>query len=200
MATFNFASVNALVGRLSTLAKPDPRPLLARWAVIIEEDNRRGVLAGTDKDGVPLEAVTYRPVIPEGKKRAQRWTQKKQLGHMAGAAGAEDNNLSSTQYRRLGGPPLAPRGASSRVITNLETDIGWDSAAQSGFAEGAWKNVVSKKGVPFLLAHFTGAACGRKHAVTLKVRDLRGVRPWGRQKALRALQEYGRDILRALYR
>src|SRR5947209_6256359 len=83
----------------------------------------------------------------------------------------------------LGGPPLAPRGASSRVITNLFTQHGRDPADNTWFAEGAWFEVVSTRGIPFLMAHFTGAATGRGHRVKLPVRDLRGVRPQGRQEA-----------------
>ena len=42
------------------------------------------------------------------------------------------NNLTSAEYRQLGGPPLAPRGRYSRVITNLLTD-------HEKLREGVWQ-------------------------------------------------------------
>src|SRR6202034_3051404 len=66
------------------------------------------------------------------------------------------NNLTAAEYKLLGGPPLAPRGAFSRVITNFMTD--WaklrDGLWQVTFW---WEDVVSTKGVPFLRYHFEGA-------------------------------------------
>jgi hypothetical protein len=199
MAKLSTPGVQRLVWNHRALAGADPRPLLWKWATIIEEDNRRGVLAGTDKDGKPMQAVTYRPKLPKGRKRARPWTAAQQAAHLAGKTEPGGNNLSSAQYRRLGGPPLAPRGPGSRVITNLQTAIGWDTAAGTGFAEGRWADVESRKGVPFLMAHFTGAQCGKGHKVKLPVRDLRGVRPLGQRRAFRALQEWGRELVKRLF-
>jgi phage gpG-like protein len=56
--------------------------------------------------------------------------------------------------------------------------------------------VVSTRGVPFLDAHFTGASTGRGHAVHLPRRDLRGVRPQGRQEAVVALNEWLARLLK----
>jgi hypothetical protein len=192
MAKFEFVGLGRLMSGLSALQNPDPRPVLAKWQVIIEQDNERGVLAGTDKDGKPMRPVTYRPI----KSDKQKWTKKREAQHAKGVTSASGDNLTSGQYRRLTGPPLAPRGKSSRAIANLETGQGYDSSAGVFYAEGAWKNVVSKKGVPFLEAHFTGADTGR---CKLPQRDLRGLRPWGRMQCLKALQEWGRDLLRGLW-
>ncbi len=193
MATFDYAALGRLQSRLQGFVHADPAPLLAQWRVIIEEDNRKGVLAGLDKDGYPMPPVTYRPKPP-----AMKWGKAKQAKHLKGATSPTHNNLTPAQYRRLSGPPLAPRGIHSRVITNLLTGSGWDSAEGVYFAEGAWFDVVSTKGVPFLEAHFTGAWTGRNHATKLPRRDLRGVRPWGRQQALAALVAWGKSLVSKL--
>ncbi len=187
MATFDYAGLGRLQDRLQAFVHTDPAPLLAQWRIIIEEDNRKGILAGLDKDGQPMRPVTYRP-----KPAAKTWGKAKQAKHLAGATSPAHNNLTSAQYRRLAGPPLAPRGAHSRVITNLLTGSGWDSAERVWFAEGAWFDVVSRRGVPFLPYHF--------HLLPSRLpkRDLTGVRPWGRQRALTALVAWGKSLLSKL--
>jgi hypothetical protein len=78
-----------------------------------------------------------------------------------------DPNLSA----KLGdGPPLAPKRTDSRVIKDLVTGFFQDGGDWVVF--GAWENVLSKSGVPFLPFHFRGE--GR-----LPVRDLAGLRPEG---------------------
>jgi hypothetical protein len=152
---------------------------------------RRGVLAGLDKDGRPMPPVTYRP-----KSGAKAWTRAQQRKRIAGVTAATGDNLTSAQYRRLTGPPLAPRGMGSRVITKLHTGYGWDSTAQTGFAEGAWRKVVSKTGYEFLEDLFEGRGPrGRR----IPARDLRGVRPQGRREALRQLREWGVELVRRLF-
>ena len=77
----------------------------------IEEDNRRGVLAGIDKDGGYMPAVTYRPVGKAKRLNArQKNAAKGRRGVFSGfgpAAAGLHNNLTSSEYRRLDGPPLA---------------------------------------------------------------------------------------------
>jgi hypothetical protein len=51
--------------RLARIADPDATPLMVRWMKVIDDNNRRGVLAGLDKNDVPLVPVTYRPVGPK---------------------------------------------------------------------------------------------------------------------------------------
>jgi hypothetical protein len=84
--------------------------------------------------------------------------------------------------RRGPGGPLIPRSRASRFIANYRVgsirrgDGNWTII-------GAWENILSKKGVPFAPFHFDGA--GR-----LPRRDLRGVRPEGRQKITDALSNW----------
>jgi hypothetical protein len=184
MAKFDFAALGRLQAKLAVLAHPDPTPLLLQWREIIKQDNRRGILAGLDKDGKPMPPVTYRP-----KGSPLHWGARKQAAKVAASATPAHNNLTSTQYRHLSGPPLAPRGVNSRVITNLLTQHGYDSSRGVYFAEGAWREVVSTKGVYFLPYHFAGSG-------NLPKRDLTGIRPWGRQQLVAALQKWGRDLLR----
>jgi hypothetical protein len=185
MATFEFDGLGRLMGRLNALRNLDPTPLLSKWEVIIEEDNRKGVLAGTDKDGKPMIPVEYRPI----KSSQEKWTARRERLHTAVVTGPAGDNLTSAQYRRLTGPPLAPRGASSRVVKNLQTGHGYDTSKGEYYAEGAWPDVRSKKGREFLEAHFDGTN-------GLPKRDLRGVRPWGKQQALEALYDWMKDVLR----
>jgi hypothetical protein len=180
----------------------DARAVMVSFMRIIVQDNRRGVLAGLDKDGRPIDPVTYRPLgKAKGTTPAQRNVANARLrkssfaGFGMHAAGLH-NNLTPAEYRRLGGPPLAPRGASSRVITNLLTGY-QRTAAATWEAYGYWNEVVSTAGVPFLMAHFTGATTGRGHRVKLPRRDLRGVRPEGVALARTAAVNWALDRIRA---
>ena len=214
-------------------------PLMYTWAKIIDTDNRQGVLNGTDKDGIAMKPVTYRPKPPAPKlgyrvskppalrttkgvhgvfKNVQKAAIKSQnkttkeiraelarhrLGQRATAkkgifagfgpyASGLHNNLTTAQYRLLGGPPLAPRDQFSRVITNLKVTIGTPAmGANNWYAEGAWDEVVNTKGEPFLKYHFDGIGLPR--------RDLRGVRPQGIAKAIDALRNWARLAVRELF-
>jgi hypothetical protein len=191
----DMTGLDVLRSRVSDIQNPDFTPLMKRLMRIIEEDNRKGVLAGLDKDGMPMERVTYRPKGGKAAKPtdAQRNTDnpRKRKGSFSGfgpAASGWNNNLTSAEYRRLGGPALAPRGAFSRVITNLRTAFEkvsshvWD-------AYGAWYEVVDQRGRPFLGHHFDGDG-------GLPRRDLRGVRPEGRAKAREATVAWMADQIR----
>jgi hypothetical protein len=190
---------------LRRLGHPEPRTLLLAWCKIIEEDNRRGVLAGTDKHGDPMAPVTYRPVHGKGTKANARQKNHPKKGARSGTSAGFGphvsglhNNLTHAEYERLNGPPLAPRGAFSRVVTNLRTRFG-RLASLSWQAVGYWDEVVSTKGVPFLLAHFTGARTGKGGKTRLPRRDLRGVRPEGERRARVALRAWIRSVLRGGY-
>jgi hypothetical protein len=196
-STVDFTGLERLQARLRRIANPDATPLMASWMRIIDEDSRRGIMAGTDKDGAPLARVTYRPVGPK-KGHAKHYKSPKYRGAYNPGVGG---NLSSSQYRKMTGPPLAPRGVQSRVITNLKTGYqrlytGRTAGAWEAFAY--WDEVVNKKGETFLHYHFQGASGGgRKHNVTLPKRDLRGVRPEGREQARRALRAWMTDMVRS---
>jgi hypothetical protein len=180
----DLTGLDHILAGLRRIQNLNAKPLMDSWVLIIEQDNRQGVMAGIDKDGVPMAPVTYRPKGPPA-----RHARRKVGAFNPGVGG----NLSSSEYRRLGGPPLAPRGTGSRVITNLLTGYeGPPTGAPTWAAIGYWEGVVSPKGNPFLRHHFTGA--GR-----LPRRDLRGLRPAGRAKALTALQAWGRDQVRTAF-
>ena len=154
-------------------------PLLEHWERLVEEGNRRGVLAGLDKDGNPMLAVTYRPRPgPKGKKLtvAQRLGQhpRKRRGDFYGIGSQMsgiNNNLTSSEYRQLDGPPLAPRRQFSRVITNFATSSWQLEEHGSWVLVGTWGEVVNAKGYYFLRHLFRG------DPPQPGPRDLRGVRP-----------------------
>lgn len=217
MKTFRDAGAAGLLAqikaKLTAFGNPDATPLMISWQLIIREDNRKGVLAGLDKDGNPMQPVTYRPKLAPGEKptnirsKAAARLRNNQnprrmhnllfAGHGPWASGLH-NNLSPAEYRKLTGPPLAPRGQFSRVITNLVT--GWEppqpgAKTKIWTAFGAWKDVVSVKGIAFLVFHFTGQRLGR-HGPSIK-RDLRGVRPDGRQRLRESYLAWAADHVRS---
>lgn len=168
------------------------RPLLEKWGRVIIEDNRRGVLNGQDRHGNPVPPVTYRKgnVIPtRGRRRgSDRWG--RAMGTYKPGVGA---NLTTAEYRRLTGPPLAPRRGNSRIIQNLgveygRTSTGWETV-------GAWKDVVRPDGLPLLPPHFAGAKLRKGR---LPKRDMAGLRPQGRREARRVARQWAVAYLRVL--
>jgi hypothetical protein len=194
--------------RLNKIANLDPTPLLVSWTLIMQDDNREKVLAGQDKDGNPLAPVTYRPVEDTEKhidirtasssrlRLGQHHARKRDLlfGGMGPAASGLHNNLTSSEYRRLDGPPLAPRSQFSRVITNLRLGQPIKEAENRWIAFCYWDEVVSTSGFSFLTVHFNGEPLGR-NGPSIK-RDLRGVRPVGMEKCRNALREWALDAIR----
>jgi hypothetical protein len=174
----------------------------------MQDDNREKVLAGQDKDGNPLAPVTYRPVEDTEKhidirtasssrlRLGQHHARKRDLlfGGMGPAASGLHNNLTSSEYRRLDGPPLAPRSQFSRVITNLRLGQPIKEAENRWIAFCYWDEVVSTSGFSFLTVHFNGEPLGR-NGPSIK-RDLRGVRPVGMEKCRNALREWALDAIR----
>jgi hypothetical protein len=162
-----------IVGRLVMLRLSDVdfTPLMMEWRTILEEDNREARLAGQDGWGIPLIPVTYRP-DPSGKP----------ANHTILA----NNNLTSSWYRELTGPPMAPRGVESRTITNFVTShLHLGSQWQ---ALGAWEDVFSPTGYPFLGAHFRGEGW-------LPVRNLAHVRPTAMARVRDVLSRFGRWLI-----
>lgn len=197
--TLDLSGLGRIQARLRAIGKPSDTALSRlgiAWSKIIVGDNTRGVMAGLDKDGRPMEPVKYRPrptltILKPTAAQRNTASRRARTGQFAGhgpAAAGLNNNLTPREYGRLAGPPLAPRGRFSRVITNLRTQFGRLSATAFQ-AIGYWDQVVSTKGVPFLLAHFEGR--GR-----LPKRDLRGVRPEGVAKARTALRAWAIDFIR----
>jgi hypothetical protein len=197
-----------ILRRLQRIANPDMVPLMIAWVDIIRTDNREGVLAGLDKDGRPMLPVTYRPDPKAGTQIDIRSRQAANLRRGMHAARKHDllfggiglhlsginNNLSSVEYRRSTGPPLAPRYQFSRVITNLL--IGYFEEGQGRASVwGYWDEVVNVKGEKFLHYHFNGLTL--RNGRQLPPRDLRGVRPDGKKKCLEAFRAWALDLLRA---
>lgn len=190
--TLDLTGLNTIVARLRSLENLDANDLMIQFELIIQNDNMRGVMAGLDKDGQPMAPATYRPksaiVTQLGPKAAPMHPGYHRRGIHSGRGPMQtgwNNNLTSSEYRVLAGPPLAPRGKNSRVITNLYTEHQPQHTSPDGrwVAIGAWRDVVSNTGEPFLRYHFDGE--GR-----LPQRDLRGVRPEGMAEAQAATEEW----------
>lgn len=180
---FSQGTLNKVLDRLIQ-GGADLTYLAAKVESIVTEDHTRAILMGVDKDGVSFTPVTYRDdsvARTVGRNRYNR-------GVGAAMTGPNDN-LSSAAYRRLTGPPLAPRGKKSRIIANFAT--------RSGFGGAAWKieaallGVVDAKGRPFMHYHFEGR--GR-----LPRRDDRGIRPWGREEIRKAIQAEVTKLLKGM--
>ena len=98
--------------------------LLESWERLVEAGNRKGLLAGQDKDGHPAPPLKYRP---KGEVRKltleQRLGQhpRKGRGKYYGGVGA---GLTTAEYRLLDGPRDVPRKQFSRAITNASTSHG----------------------------------------------------------------------------
>jgi hypothetical protein len=195
MATANVSALDRIARGLDRWIEPDLTPLMEKWERRLFDGNKRGVLAQTDKDGVRVADVTYRPKTAPGR----RWTGKDQKQHKATAherfkaplAAGHDENLTSAQYRQLNGPRLAPRRLNSRIITHLYTGHGYREGRRVWYAEARWFDVVSNKGVQFLIYHFEGTGQVKY--------DLRGIRPADRQGFIDDLNEWGRQYLRVSF-
>jgi hypothetical protein len=171
--------------------------VLPKYRPIIVEKFKTKI-KGKDATGFRLASRSF-GYMPESVKltAAQKNTNnpRRRTGVFGGfgpmAAGLH-NNLTPDEYRMLDGPPLAPRRQFSRVITNLVTGfIEPGTGGDIWTAVGAWREVVSVKGIQFLPYHFSGA--GR-----LPVRNLAGVRPEGRAEARRVAVNFFRLLIRGL--
>jgi hypothetical protein len=173
--TINTEPLDRLIGELDSLADVDFEPLMMDLRAILERDNAEGAAAGLDGFGLPLEPVTYRP--DPNKVEPTDYTIK------------INNNLTSSWYRELDGPPLSPRGPQSRVTTNFRTAHGREGNAW--VAIGAWEDVLSTEGVPFLSFHFRGEG-------NLPTRDLAHVRPSAMARAREALHDFAVGLIKRL--
>ena len=185
---------NALF-RLETV-KDYVGPLLEAWANVLVEDNRRGVMMGVDGEGKRMTPTTYRKSLRQtsaGEATDEFFNaQGEAFSNMEGAQEfyfantsgqpgigfkpGPSGNMSSKEYRKATGPPLAPRGPASRVISNYTVEPLTSATGNTVGVEGGWDDVVSKKGFEFLPVHFNGGK-------NMPRRNLVGLRAWGKKQA-----------------
>lgn len=227
----DFNRVFEMASRLETV-EIYAGPLLTAWSTVLVEDNRRGVMMGIDGDGKRIVPTKYRHSITQtsagspGDKffnaRGQAFdfnpTTANTASSFFGASYANLSgmslsspiggykpgtgaNLKTSEYKRMTGPPLAPRGPASRVISNYVIET-VDIPNTIG-VEGGWNDVVSKRGVPFLPFHFSGATSSRAFFAAsiggdnhhLPRRNLVGLRQWGKTQARKELNAWAEWLL-----
>ena len=160
---------------LDALTDPDFSTLMTQIEYAIQEGHIRGVMAGTDGKGRPMTPTSYR-MSKNAPLRRNRTIRNARFG----APGiTENDNLTTAEYVKLKGPPLAPRGLNSRVIRNFATESGLDS--DGWYVTAYLVGIISRKGIPFMQYHFNGEG-------HLPKRDLRGIRPDTMAKIRRLLQ------------
>jgi len=222
----SFNRVFEMATRLETI-EAYVMPLLEAWAEVLIEDNRRGVMMGVDGDGVPMKPTKYRLSLTQtsagkstdtffnsqgtrisdlalaytgpsvGSYFANTAGRPNALGFKAGPSG----NLTTAQYRKMTGPPLAPRGVASRVISNYVVE--YIAHPNTVGVEGGWNDVVSKSGVSFLPFHFTGygsqddifASSISGPNRNLPRRNLVGLRQWGKTQARKELNAWVTQLM-----
>lgn len=159
---------------LDSMTNPDFSAFMQQCEIAIHEGHIRGVMAGTGGDGHKLIETSYRTseAAPLKKSRTIR-------NSRFGPPGiTKDDNLTTAEYVKLKGPPLAPRGLGSRVIRNFASESGLD--ADGWYVTAYLVGIISRKGKPFMEYHFTGAE-------RLPRRDLRGIRPETKSRILKLL-------------
>lgn len=176
---------------LATLSEADLEPLADAWQDTLYEDHRLCTLRGEAKDGTPFPKTTYRgsSVRPKARARsgARFGAKVGDFGGFGPFASGLHNNLSPAEYRKLDGPPLAPRGEHSRILTNWFSDWGMTGPGQMQVASFLM-DIVDIKGRPFMTsAHFDGGSG--------KVRDARGISAWGVKRAEKQLRDYTEALL-----
>ena len=222
----SFNRVFEMATRLETI-EAYVMPLLQAWANVLVEDNRRGVMMGVDGDGVPLKPTKYRLSLTQtaagrstdtffnsqgtrvsglalaytgpsvGSYFSNTTGLPRGLGFKAGPSG----NLTTAQYRKMTGPPLAPRGVASRVISNYTVE--YIAQPNTVGVEGGWDDVVSAKGVSFLPFHFNGATSSKAFFAAsiggdnhhLPRRNLVGLRQWGKTQARKELNAWVTQLM-----
>jgi hypothetical protein len=195
--TLDFAPVARVRNALQKIADLDASPLATILEGVLREDNRRGVLAGLDGDGNPMTPTKYRRSSVSANPGMTAAFGELGPGYARLAVGDYGQSLSTKEYQNKSGPPLAPQGERSRVVSNYFTVH--ERSGDLYTVEGYWDNIFSKKGVPFLHAHFVGlhatyfgATGNGRHTVNLPRRDLVGLRAWGREEARRQIDLWAR--------
>lgn len=102
---------------------------------------------------------------------------------------------SRSYYAQLTGPPLAPHGELSRVITNYE--VGITASLGSLQLVGQWSGIVgfnqkTNKEDEFIEKHFNGS--GRR----FPKRDLRGALPWDKDQLTRQIYAWLDEVAKGV--
>jgi hypothetical protein len=177
--TINTFPLDKMITQLVEFESIDFEPLMMEFEAILKEDNDAAAMAGIDGFDMPLIPVTYRPDPKAG------------TGRVRTPSVRPLNNLSSTAYRQLGGPPLAPRGMDSRIVTNFRTGYAQLESEDAWVVLWAWEDVVSIEDVAFLGLHFRGQG-------NLPVRNLAHLRPSTKQRAKKALHDFAVALIAKL--
>jgi hypothetical protein len=186
-------------------------PLLEAWKNVLVEDNRRGVMQGIDGDGKRMKPTKYRKSLrqtddgqagdaffnAQGEEFSNMEGEREFFfsnqtgGPGVGFKPGPSANLKNREYRKMTGPPLAPRGPASRVISNYTVEPLTSNNGNTVGVEGGWDDVVSDKGFEFLPVHFQGF--GSQNPVfassisgpnrNMPRRNLVGLRAWGKKQA-----------------
>jgi hypothetical protein len=178
MANFTWNGFPDLDAALKVFQNPPAEPLMIEWRYELVEDNEYGVMHGIDGWDQHVADVTYRPVPPH--KHAPKASRL-----------LPNNNLAPEVYRQLTGPALAPRGRGSRIITTLETE---HATRAPWSVAGAWFNVISAKGKPFLEHLFDGDP-----GQNLPARDMRRLRDRGYNRCLDLTEKWADWLLKKLF-
>lgn len=213
----SFDSETAFVSSLATVGNY-VGSLMESWANCLVQDNRKGVLAGTDKDDNPVTATIYRNSFTQA--GYDRPTYVKFVPNPFGGPDWKTNvsgmpkdgfkpggshNLTTKQYKQLSGPPLAPRGMASRIISNYLISPIQGVGGQFG-VEGSWVDVTSRNGTPFLPFHFNSTTVsstsgplfgivGIGRGRNLPRRNMAGLRAWGKKRAREDLRKWIEEVM-----
>ncbi len=184
-------------------------PLIAAWTAVLIEDNRRGVMMGVDGEGRRMKPTKYRTSLRQtsageagdeffnAQGEAFSNIEGEQEFYFANLTGQNDvigfkpgpsGNMSRKEYRKATGPPLAPRGPASRVISNYTVEPLASATGNTVGVEGGWDDVVSEKGFEFLPVHFNGGK-------NIPRRNLVGLRAWGKAQARKELNAWVKWLL-----
>lgn len=174
----NFESLDKIIDFAKSLETIDFSPLMEEWRYILTTENANNL--GIDGYGVPMQEVTYRPDDKAGTRKPIDYSI------------LDFNNLTSSHYRTLEGPPLSPRGHDSRVTKNFRTWWERDEPQPNDWTTFAgWEDFVSIAEIDILPAH----AEGPDHNPNLPIRDLLHIRPGTILKARDALCNFVNRLL-----
>jgi hypothetical protein len=175
----NTAPIDRLIMQIEYLQAMDFSPLMEDWRVILEQDNEQNL--GIDGFGIPMEPVTYRPDSKAGTRKPINYD------HIP-----PYDNLYSSHYRTLDGPPLSPRYGDSRVTQFFRTSWDRDEPGPGDWRTlGFWEDFKSIKDEEILPFH----AAGPDHNPKLPIRDILHVRPSALSKARDALISFVNTLL-----